>query len=181
MLPVVLDVLAEAESGQRRIAASRRYCRSLCPRSLRCLSPATVAWSVPSSCCQSSVQFVKELDTMFAPSTLVVPNTGIIRGRSPVEVFRGAAQGMPFLPGRNDLQAGSREEPRGSLRNLLVSYWLKRVGRNLAWSRFPHATTPRLGAVLEALSGPAWRRQSRSRRASGWMLSRWNWPRAWRR
>ena len=41
-------------------------------------------------------QFVRDLDSMFVPSSLLVPNTGIIHDRIPVEVFRGCTRGCRF-------------------------------------------------------------------------------------
>jgi radical SAM family uncharacterized protein len=41
-------------------------------------------------------QFVLDMDAAFSPSSLIVPDTGIIHDRVPVEIFRGCTRGCRF-------------------------------------------------------------------------------------
>lgn len=76
-------------------------------------------------------QFVPDMDSSFAPSSLIVPDTGIIHDRVPVEVFRGCSRGCRFCQAGmiyRPVRERSPERVVGIARDLLKKTGWEEVG-----------------------------------------------------
>jgi len=97
-------------------------------------------------------QFVRDMDSAFVPSSLIVPNTGIIHDRIPVEVFRGCTRGCRFCQAGmiyRPLRERSPEKVVEIARTLLEKTGWEEIGL-VSLSSCDYSGLPR---VLEALSG----------------------------
>ena len=154
LLPAVLDVLAETRGKRRqeRIASLASLPGVYVPGLSNCLFSGKGCLVRSEQPLPIKRQFVKDLDTMFAPSTLVVPNTGIIHDRVPVEVFRGCTRGCRFC------QAGMIYRPVRERSPERVSEIARQLLAKTGWEELGLVSLSScdysgLGAVLEALSG----------------------------
>ena len=97
-------------------------------------------------------RFVQDMDSVFVPSSLVVPNTGIIHDRIPVEVFRGCTRGCRFCQAGmiyRPLRERSPERVVEIARGLLEKTGWEEIGL-VSLSSCDYTG---LSRVLEALSG----------------------------
>ncbi len=97
-------------------------------------------------------QFVRDMDSAFAPRSLVVPDTGIIHDRVPVEIFRGCTRGCRFCQAGmvyRPLRERSPEKVVEIARHLLGKTGWEEVGLVSLSSCDYTGLVP----VLEALSG----------------------------
>jgi len=97
-------------------------------------------------------QFVRDMDSVFVPSSLIVPNTGIIHDRIPVEVFRGCTRGCRFC------QAGMiyrplRERSPERVVEIAMGLLEKTGWEEIGLVSLSSCDYTGLSPVLEALSG----------------------------
>jgi len=133
LLPSVLRVMAETRGCRRE-------------ERLSCLSGLPGIYVPAFSTCEYSErgveiksrqqlpvkrQFVHDMDTAFAPSSLIVPDTGIVHDRVPVEVFRGCSRGCRFCQAGmiyRPVRERSPEKVVGIARDLLRKTGWEEVG-----------------------------------------------------
>ncbi len=154
LLPQVLEAMAKMRGRPRteRLEALATLPGVYVPALSRCEYPGNGTVITSTQPLPVRRQFVRDMDTAFVPGSLVVPDTGIIHDRVPVEVFRGCTRGCRFCQAGMIYRPVRERSPQRVIeiaRNLLEKTGWEEVGLVSLSSCDYSGLVP----VLETLSG----------------------------